>query len=420
MKTVKEAQDIILKNVSALGTEKVRITGALGRILAEKVFANRDHPPFDSSAMDGYAVRFEDVKGATRGNPAALEIIDDIKAGGEPKRSVEKGVASRIMTGAPVPKGADTVVRVEDTDSSKDKVKVLVPPRKGSNIRPMGENLKAGDLLLDEGDELGPAHIGTLAMVKKKEVMVYRRPRVAVLSTGDELEGIDEPLDPKKIPDANSYTVMAELESLGAEPVLLGIARDTREALEEKLREGLKYDALVISGGVAVGQYDFVRPVLKDLKIDIRFWRVALRPGHPFAFGTGEKNVIFALPGNPVSTMVCCEEFIVPAVRKMMGAKRLFRRTIKAGLKEKVKDKKGRTHFMRALLEGSPSGYSARLPGEQGSGILMSMVKADGLLIVPQESEELKENAVVTVQVGFGFPFQEEPNLPEEKSVEDE
>lgn len=413
MKTLKEALDIILKNVKTAGCESVHITYALGRIIAEDISSNRNHPPCDISAMDGYAAIFEDIKGADKTNPAELQIVDEIRAGGEPKTAIEKGQASRIMTGAPVPKGADTVIRVEDTDFSGTQVKIFAASPRGSNIRLLGENLKIGDRVIEKGTELGPAHIGILAMVKKSEVFVYRKPHIAVISTGDELEGLEESFNPKKIPDANSYTVMAELQAIGAEPILLGIARDTQKSLEDKLRLGLECDAVIVSGGVAEGKFDFVRPTLKSLGIDIQFWRVAIRPGHPFAFGIGERPV-FALPGNPVSSMVCCEEFVVPAIRKMLGAKKLFRRTMTAELKGNIKDKKGRMHFMRATLEETKDGYSARTTGEQGSGILMSMVYADALLVVPAEAEELKEKTPVTVQVLYGFPFQEKPNLTDD------
>ncbi|MBI5598797.1 MAG: molybdopterin molybdotransferase MoeA [Deltaproteobacteria bacterium] len=416
MKTVREAQAIILKDAVTLGKETMPMTGALGRVIAEDVFSNRNHPPFDMSAMDGYALRFNDIKGADRKNPVVLDIVDDIKAGAKPVCAVIAGKTSRIMTGAPIPVGADTVVRVEDTDPSPEgtEVRIFVPSPVGSNIRRLGENLKTGDRVLKKGAELGPPEIGILAMVKKKEASVYRKPSVAILSTGDELEGLDEPLDPEKIPDANSYTVMAELQAIGVTARLLGIARDSRSDLEEKLREGLKYDVLVVSGGVSVGHHDFVRPTLEGLGIEMRFWRVALRPGHPFAFGTNgqpAKTLVFALPGNPVSSMVCCEQFIVPALRKMMGARRLFRRTIKARLEEKVADKKGRVHFMRALLENTPEGYLTRLTGSQGSAILMSMVDADGLLVKPFGKDEVEEGSMVTVQTLHGFEFQEDPDI---------
>ena len=414
MKTIREAQEIILGHTRRLEAETVPLEEALGRVLAEDVASNRDHPPYDISAMDGYAVRSEDIESASRKEPVVLEVVDDIRAGAEPACDVKSGQASRIMTGAPVPAGADTVIRVEDTDCDEKRVKIFVPAREGANIRRLGENLRKGERVLKSGTEIGPAEVGILAMVKKAKVNVYRRPRVAILSTGDELEGLDEPLDERKIPDANSYTVMAELQAIGVEPVLLGIARDTRESLEEKLRQGLDYDALIVSGGVSVGHHDFVRPTLAALGIQMHFWRVAIRPGHPFAFGTGKDILVFALPGNPVSSMVCCEQFVIPAMRRMLGAKKLFRRTVSATLAEDVKDKKGRIHFMRVVLEQSDGGLVARLAGSQGSGILMSMVNADGLLIMPAECELLRKGTPVVVQLLHHTPFQEEPGITTE------
>ncbi len=424
MKTVREAQDYILERTGVQGVEEVSINNALGRGLAQDVFSNRNHPPSDISAMDGYAVIASDLLGATKDNPAILEIIDDIRAGVDPKCAVSSTKTSRIMTGAAMPEGADTVIRVEDTDCNGTHAKIFIESKKGANVRLFGENLKVDDKVLDAGTEITPACVGILAMVKKTKVTVYKRPRIAILSTGDELEGLDEPFDPKKIPDANSHTVMASLQAAGVEPVMLGIARDTPESLAEKLTEGLKYDALIVSGGVSVGHHDFVRPTLKKLGVEMHFWRVALRPGHPFALGmTTDNKPVFALPGNPVSSMVCCEEFIVPSVRKMMGLKNLFRRTISATLSEDVKDKKGRVHFMRAFVadndaDDGGSGYTARLTGSQGSGILMSMVEADGLLIMPASNDFLKAGSIVRVQPLHGFAFQQTPGLPAEPEEE--
>ena len=419
MKTVREAQHAILKAAAVFKTERVKCTESLGRILAEDVLSNRNHPPYDISAMDGYALIYSDIEGSTKGSPAVLNIIDDIKAGDCPKAKVTPGTASRIMTGAPIPEGADTVIRVEDTDCNDSDAKIFTPSKKGSNIRLLGENLMTDDLVLTKGIDIGTAELGILAMVKKAEVEVYRRPRVAILSSGDELEGLDEPFDERKIPDANTYTVMAELQAIGIEPVLLGIARDNPGELKEKLKVGLDYDALIVSGGVSVGHHDFVRPTLKELGVEIDFWRVALRPGHPFAFGrkTDGGQLIFALPGNPVSSMVCTEEFIIPAMRKIMGAIKIFRKTITVRLGEDVSDKLGRIHFMRSKLSVNEAGEQIlKLTGSQGSGILMSMVEADALLVMPADCSELKAGTLVTAQLlnlnGPGA-FQEEPGIPE-------
>lgn len=414
MKTVIEAQDIILDKVGRPGVERVPVTESLGRVLVEDVHSNRNHPPYDISAMDGYALKFADIGGATRDEPVILKVVDDIRAGTMPNVSVGSGEASRIMTGAPVPEGADTVIRVEDTSGSGENVKILVPSGEGANIRLLGENLKVDDKLLSTGTEITPAALGTLAMVKYAEVPVYRRPTVAILSTGDELEALGEPFDETKIPDANSYTVMAELKAIGIDATLLGIARDTREELAAKLKEGMEYDVLIVSGGVSVGHHDFVRPCLEELGIKMLFWRVALRPGHPFAFGAGEGDnptLVFGLPGNPVSSMVCCAQFIVPALRKMMGKGNLFRGTFKARLGGAVKDRQGRLHFMRVKVDDTPKGPVAKSTGSQGSGILMSMVEADALMIVPASRDSLEDGEVVTVQPLRDIFYQSEPGF---------
>jgi len=253
--------------------------------------------------------------------------------------------------------------------------------------------------------------VGILSMVKKAQVPVYRPPTVAILATGDELEALDEPLNPEKIPNSNTYSTMAQIQALGIEPALLGIARDTPEHLEEKLRQGLQYDVLIVTGGVSVGHHDFVRPTMKELGITMHFWRVAMRPGHPMAFGTGPKTKVFALPGNPVAGMVCCEQFVVPAVRKMMGFGRLYRPTVEAMVASDVRDRAGRMHFMRAHLTGEGDHLQVESVGAQGSGILMSMVRANSLMIVSAECDHLSAGSHVRVQLPDSNQFQAEPAL---------
>jgi molybdopterin molybdotransferase len=423
LNSVTQAQEIILAHTQRQDIESVPIDQALGRVLAEDVAANRNHPPYDVSAMDGYAICHADTAGATKDSPVVLKVVDDIRAGSAPRCAVGAGEASMIMTGAPVPDGADAVIRVEDSSRRSHKgrhskeehgpdVDIWAESPPGDHIRPMGENLRLGDTVARAGDAIRPAEVGILAMVKKAEVAVYRQPTVAILSSGDELEDIDEPFDAAKIPNANSYTVMAQLQAIGIRPVILGIARDTPEQLKEKLLEGLKYDVLIISGGVSVGHHDFVRPTLKDMGITMHFWRVAMRPGHPMAFGSTEKTSVFALPGNPVASMVCAEEFVVPAMRKMMGFTKLFRLTIEAVVGRSVKDKEGRMHFMRATLEKDANGACVVTSvGSQGSGILMSMVNADALMVVPASSTGLSEGEKVRVQLLFGSDFQQQPDL---------
>jgi molybdopterin molybdotransferase len=442
-----EAQRVILESVAILGIESVKMERSLGRVLAEDIRANRDLPPYDVSAMDGFAVRRADVANA----PSILEIIEDIKAGDMPTKTVKAGQCARIMTGAPVPQGADTVIRVEDTQAVSENtpllnplggttshstrlqetaakslvipqageeanekshsfsewVQIVVADKPGNNVRPQGENMRSGDVVLKAGTEITPGVIGVLATVKTAQFAVYRRPRVAILSTGNELEGMNEPINPNKIPDSNTYALMAQVQALGIEPALLGIARDDPVELEHYLRQGLEYDVLLVSGGTSVGVHDYVRPTIEKLGVQMKFWRVAIRPGHPLAFGSTGKTAVFGLPGNPVSSMVCFEEFVIPALRRMTGNQRLYRRTVTARLAHPLKAQPGRTEFIRVLLTHTDTGYIANATGTQSSGVLLSMAKADGLMVVPADCTGLAEGDQVTVQLLDGTVFQD-------------
>ncbi|MDX8389689.1 MAG: molybdopterin molybdotransferase MoeA [Mariprofundaceae bacterium] len=410
--SVTEAQTCVLKHISRLAVEVVALHHSLGCVLAEDVEANRNHPPYDVSAMDGYAVSFADVEFASSESPAILTVVDDIRAGQMPQTTVGQGQAARIMTGAPTPQGIDTVIRVEDTKLNGDVVSILSPPKQGANIRPLGENLKRGYVVLTAGTLITPGVLAILAMVKKKQVPVFSKPRVAILSTGDELEALEEPIDEHKIADANSHALYAQCKELGIEATLLGIAKDNPEDLKSKLAEGLNYDVLLASGGVSVGHHDFVRPILDALGLTFHFWRVSMRPGHPLAFGTttnsATKNsvAVFGLPGNPVASMVCFEQFVSPALRSMMGHKKIFRRTVQARLTHDMKSASDRTVFVRVNLSRDHEGYLATSTGAQGSGVLMSMAMAEGFAILPAESEGVKAGDQVMVQWLQGMDFQ--------------
>jgi molybdopterin molybdotransferase len=410
--SVQQAQACILEHARTCASIPVHLFDSLGKVLAEDVYANRNHPPYDVSAMDGYAVRSDDILAAAPGRPVHLQMIEDIRAGEMPRSRVLRGRCSRIMTGAPVPSGADTVIRAEDTELDGDSVSILAPQQKGSNVRRMGENLRDGHVVLNAGAAITPGVFAILSMVKKKDVMVYGHPRVAILSTGDELEGLDEPVDENKIPDANSYALMAQCRALGIEPTLLGIARDNPIEIRAKISEGLKYDALLASGGVSVGHHDFIRPMLEDLGVTIHFWRVSMRPGHPVAFGTSNGGgLVFGLPGNPVSSMVCFEQFAAPALRSMMGHRDLFRSTIAARLTEDFRDRTGRMHFVRVTLSRKDGGYLATPTGTQGSGILMSMAQAQGLMVISEQREGVQAGDMVIVQLLHDSLFQAEAGL---------
>lgn len=406
--TVTAAQQCILETVKDLGSEIVPIEQALGRVLAEEVMANRDQPPYDVSAMDGFALRSADAASA----PVALQVIEDIKAGDMPGKTVQAGQCARIMTGAPVPQGADAVIRVEDTQMLADgrvQINVAVKPR--NDIRDRGENMRLGDVVLGDGTAITPGVVGMLAMVKCAQVEVFRQPRVAILSTGDELEGLNDPFDANKIPDANSYALMAQVQALGIMPDLLGIARDEPEHLKEMLLRGLHYDVLLVSGGTSVGVHDYVRPTLEALGVQTKFWRVEMKPGHPMAFGVAPLTWVFGLPGNPVSSMVCFEEFVGPALRCIMGHRKLFRRTATARLARDVKHKHSRTEFVRVMLAMEGDGLVATPTGDQGSGILRSMAMAEGLLVVPSSSKGIAAGEQVTVQLLDDTAYQQQAGL---------
>jgi molybdopterin molybdotransferase len=414
--SVADAQKCILESVKLLAAEPAGLEQSLGRVLAEDVRANRDLPPYDVSAMDGYALRSTDLANI----PATLEVIEDIKAGDMPHKTVEAGRCARIMTGAPVPQGADAVIRVEDTlPLSEGKVQINAAVKPGNDIRMQGEGMRNGDVVLTAGTEITPGVVGVLATVKQAQVQVYRRPRVAILSTGNELEDMDDPVDPNKIPNSNSYALMAQVQALGIEPDLLGIARDDPVELEEYLQRGLRFDVLLVSGGTSVGVHDYVRPTIEALGVQMKFWRVAMKPGHPVAFGirassaaaVHAETIVFGLPGNPVSSMVCFEQFVAPALRRMMGHGRLFRRTMAMRLTHNLKHQPGRTEFVRVALAKDETGHAATSTGAQGSGMLLSMARADGLLVVPAGSTGLAAGAAVTVQLLDGTVFQDEAGL---------
>jgi molybdopterin molybdotransferase len=408
--SVTNAQQCILESVAVIGVESVRLEQSLGRVLAEDVRANRDLPPYDVSAMDGYAVRSADLKNS----PVTLAIIEDIRAGDMPTKTLLAGQCARIMTGAPVPQGADAVIRVEDTQAlSESKVQINVTVKPSNDIRPMGEGMRNGDVVLTAGTEITPGVTGVLATVKAAQVQVYRLPRVAILSTGNELEDIDDPVDPNKIPNSNSYALMAQVQALGMESALLGIARDDPAELAEYLQRGLKFDVLLVSGGTSIGVHDYVRPIIESLGVQMKFWRVAMKPGHPVAFGIAAHTRFFGLPGNPVSSMVCFEQFVAPALRRMMGHARLYRRTITARLTHHVKHQAGRTEFIRVTLAKEAGGYAATSTGAQGSGMLLSMARADGLMVAPAESNGLAAGEQVTVQLLDGTEFQDDVGFRE-------
>jgi len=393
---VKEALYRILEQIPRLGKERVGILEAQGRVLAEDIFSSQNIPPWDNSAMDGYAVRYFDIQEASPKKPVFLKVLSDLPAGRVFKGRIGPGEAVRIMTGAPLPEGADTVVPVEETAKADGNVKILASIPAGGNIRRAGEDVEAGDKVLEEGIVLRAPHAGMLASLRRSAIYVYQRPRVAVLSTGDELLEIDEPWQDGKIINSNSYSIAGQVLECGGQPLQLGIARDRREELAAKMKEGLVADILITTGGVSVGDYDLVKGLLMEMG-QMNFWKVAMRPGQPLAFGRLSGKPLFGLPGNPVSCMISFEQFVRPSLLKMAGFSRIFRPTLRAVLKEDLSKKTGLTYFVRCRLIEEGGRLFATTTGGQGSGILSSMVRAQGLVVLPAGKSTAQKGEVVSV-----------------------
>jgi molybdopterin molybdotransferase len=391
---VREAIDAIVAGIGVLPAERVPLRDALDRVLAEDVDSPITLPARTNSAMDGFAVRSADVRGATRGAPRRLAVIEEVRAGSIPTRPLTAGQATRVMTGAPLPDGADGVIRQEDTELSGDMVTIFDDRDAGRNVRFAGEDLQQGARVLDAGTPLGPAQLGVLASMARAEVSVRRRARVGILASGDEIADLDEAgaiLAGRKTASSNSYTLDALARLAGAVPVPLGIAADTEASVREHFERGIATSDLIVStAGVSVGAYDYVRSVLEALGCRMIVSKVRMRPGSPTSFGIVRGVPWIGLPGNPVSTMVCFELFVRPAIRKMQGHRALHRRTVPVVTEEPLKTPGRLTHFLRAVVRETPDGWRARLTGPQGSGILTSMVRANALLIVPEEAEEVQ------------------------------
>ncbi|MGD9117960.1 MAG: molybdopterin molybdotransferase MoeA, partial [Dehalococcoidia bacterium] len=386
------------------------ILGCLGQVLAEDVVSEINIPPLDNSAMDGYAVRAADTKGASPKSPRLLRVIDTVVAGSISKTKVEPGTAIKIMTGAPLPAGADAIVKFEDTDRSgreKDstEIGILVELTPGQDIRRSGEDVAKGSLVLKEGTLIRPAEVGVLASLGRGTLKVFRRPVVAILATGDEVVDITQSLPEGKIYNSNSYSLAALVTRYGGIPHILGIAADVEDSLLNRLHLGLEADMLVTSGGVSLGDYDIVRDVLAK-EGEIVFWRVKQKPGKPLAFGMinalaegggARKIPLFGLAGNPVSAMLNFELFARPAMLKMMGRKNLDKPVIEAIMEEPIKNTDGRRIFARAVVRKRGGNYFARLTGPQGSGILTSMTLANGLVVVSEDRPGVKKGDSVPV-----------------------
>jgi molybdopterin molybdotransferase len=387
----------VLGSVTPLGIERIPLRQAAGRIVAEEIRSDREIPAFDNSAMDGYAVRAADVAGASDRSPRRLKVTQTVAAGSMPTVKVGAGEAVRIMTGAPVPQGADSIVPVERTRSSGDTVEIMAEPAHGEFVRPSGEDLRVGELVMAPGKRLSPSDIGMLASLNHAMVDVWRRPRVSILATGDELVDIDQIPTGAQIVNSSAYALAAAVEECGGEAVILKVARDNPEEIRARLFEGAAMDAMLSTGGVSAGDFDHVKAILDQLGMRTMFHGVAQKPGRPLKYGLIGQRPIFGLPGNPVSTLVCFYLYARPALLKMGGHSALGLPRVTARCAADIKIANNLTEFVRVRLERREGEVYALPAGSQGSNILSALSRADGLLVGPARESLLKTGAQATV-----------------------
>jgi molybdopterin molybdotransferase len=393
-----EAARRILAEVRRQPVLRMPLADALDSVLAEDVVSPIDIPAWTNSAMDGYAVRGEDVRGASDEHPIRLRVVEQLPAGAFPSKRIGSGESARIFTGAPLPEGADSVVRQEDTDEGRETVTIVRDRDVGVNFRLAGEDIRRGTAVLEAGRSLGPAELGVLASLAVAHPLVYRQPRVAILGSGDEIVDVDRPeeiLSGRKVASSNTHTLRALVRRAGGVPVNLGIARDTPASMREHLERALEADLLVTTAGISVGEHDYLRDVLRELGAEQRFWKLRMRPGAPVGFGLLQQVPWIGLPGNPVSTMVTFELFVRPAIRLMAGHTLPYRRSVPVQLTESVSLKPRLQHFLRGIVSDGPNGPQARLTGPQGSGILTSMVLANALLVIAEGQFETTAGSIV-------------------------
>ena len=389
--SVEQARERILSQIAFVGIESIPLVACVNRVLGVDIVAADDLPLFDNSSMDGFAIRAVDISNAAPGSRVTLRVVADIPAGSTPTVSITSGQAARIMTGAHMPDGADTVIPVENTDFNErspgtplpETVSIEKTLKSGDNVRPRGTDVHAGDIVLKKGNSLKPQDVGLLAMLGFAEVEVYKRPRIALLSSGDELLEAGAPFEAGKIHDSNSYMLAALIESTGADVLRLGIAKDTRESVQSLVEQAitLNADLILSSAGVSVGAFDYVKEVV-EANGSLNFWRVNMRPGKPVAFGEYKGIPFIGLPGNPVSAFVGFEVFARDATRRLSGYSDRTRQTVRVRTEEEILSD-GRESYLRAILHEEDSQYIAKLTGHQGSGNLLSLVQANALLIIP-------------------------------------
>ena len=398
--SVEEAQRIILDAVRPLPGETIPIIESFNRILCEDIVSDTMIPPVDDSAMDGYAVIAADTRGASGERPVRLTVTGEIRAGGSTAgMKVSRGTAIRIMTGAPIPEGADAVIRFEDTEEKAGCVKVFSESAKNGNCKRAGENIGKGDRVLQKGDRLRSADVGILASLGYDTVRVYRQPAVSIVSTGDELAEVGEKIRIGQIRNVNAYTLYSEVRKYNAIPRYLGIARDTAKDTREKLACALESDVVISTGGVSKGKYDFVKEIYADLGIEILFEWVNVKPGKPFTFGKKGNKLVFGLPGYPVPTLTSFIQFVRPALLKLMGAKRINKPVVGAFLEEDVSKRSGAVNLLRGRFTIRNDEFYVSTTGNQKSSELRSMSKANCLIVIPESSTKLKAGEKVAIQL---------------------
>ncbi|MBU2568124.1 MAG: molybdopterin molybdotransferase MoeA [Elusimicrobia bacterium] len=417
----------VLENTRELGSEKINVPDSLGRYIAKDVYSGVALPSVNNSAMDGFAVRAKDTLSAGRSKPVILKIIGEIKAGDG--KSKIKGITPRsgecveIFTGATIPAGADAVIPIEDVESSSARstparIKIFRPAKRGQHIRYRGENVSKGERVLLRGHLIRPQEIGLLAQMGISRVDVFCRPRVAVLATGNELVSANTGRIPRRIPDGkiidtNSWTLYNSVVCAGGIPILLGIAKDIKSEIRKKILAAMEpalkpagnirtgkppVNILLVSAGVSVGEHDYVKDVLKETGIIQKFWKVRQRPGQPLFFGVCRGVLVFGLPGNTVSTLLCFEQYVRPAMLKMQGSKKILPRLVVATSEEKIDVQPGKTNFLRGMYTLRDGKYFVRLTGGQGSGILKSMVNSNCLIVLPERTAVVRPGGKVLIQ----------------------
>jgi len=398
--SVSEAQKIILDSVSPLSGESISIMEASDRILYEDIVADAMIPSVDDSAMDGYAIIADDTHGASRNTPVRLRIMGEIQAGGSiTGKRVSHGTAIRIMTGAPIPEGADSVIQFEETEEEADYVKIFSESVKNRNCKCAGENIRKGDKVLHKGDRLRSADVGILASLNYNVVHVYKQPTVSIISTGDELAEIGEAIHSGQIRNVNAYTLYSEVKKYNALPHYLGIARDTMMDTREKLLEALESDVVISTGGVSMGKYDFVKEIYSDLDIEILFEWINVKPGRPCTFGKKDNKLVFGLPGYPVPTLTSFIQFVRPALLKLMGATKINKPLVSAFLEEDISKHSGGVNLLRGYFTIKNNEFYVTTTGSQKSSVLRSMSKANCLIVIPENSREIKAGEKVAIQL---------------------